>query len=144
MENGKVVFIEDNIHDAELIRLSFKQTGFNGNLIRFDSGLDFISYLENEDPGDIIFVILDMEMPHITGIQVLEQLNKKRLKNFPVIFFTASQNSQNIRYTQELGANAYILKPLDFDAFQRAVKDMWRFFGELNEYYRKLPKLPVS
>ena len=144
MENGKVVFIEDNIHDAELIRLSFKQTGFKGKLIRFDSGIEFITYLENEKPDDIIFVILDMEMPHMTGIQVLDQLMQKGLKNFPIVFFTASQDIQNMRYTQNLGANAYILKPVDFDAFQRTVKDIWRFFGELNEYYRKVPKLSVS
>ena len=78
--------------------------------------------------------MLDMEMPRMTGIQILERLKQKGLKDFPVVFFSASRNERNIRYTQELGANAYIYKPLDFDAFQRAVMDIWRFFGELNVY----------
>ena len=134
MENGKVVFIEDNIHDAELIRLSFKQTNFKGDLIRFESGPEFFAYLENEHKGEILFLMLDMEMPRMTGIQILERLKQKELQDFPVVFFSASRNERNIRYTQELGANAYIYKPLDFDAFQRAVMDIWRFFGELNVY----------
>lgn len=137
MENGKVVFIEDNIHDAELIRLSFKQSNFKGELIRFESGQEFVAYLESQSPDDILFVILDMEMPRMTGIQVLELLLQKGLKNFPVIYFTASRNERNMQYTQDLGANAYIHKPVDFDEFQRVVKDIWRFFGELNEFHQK-------
>ncbi|MEO1213897.1 MAG: response regulator [Bacteroidota bacterium] len=134
METGKVVFIEDNIHDAELIRLSFKQTNFNGELIRFESGPEFFAYMENQGKGEILFLMLDMEMPRMTGIQVLERLIQKGMQNFPVVFFSASRNERNIQYTQELGANAYINKPLDFDAFQSAVIDIWRFFGELNVY----------
>jgi len=141
MENGKVVFIEDNIHDAELIRLSFKQTNFKGDLIRFESGPEFFAYLETEDRGEILFLMLDMEMPRMTGIQILERLKQKGLQDFPVVFFSASRNDRNIQYTQELGANAYIYKPLDFDAFQKAVMDIWRFFGELNVYSNRKVKI---
>jgi len=132
MQTGKIVFVEDNIHDAELIRLSFKHTRFAGELIRFDSGPTFLEYLHSHDPYEIQFVILDMDMPRMTGLEVLKQLNKKYLKKFPVIFFTSSSNPTNIQCAKELKADAYIKKPTNFDEFQDSVKDIWRFYGELN------------
>lgn len=136
MENGKIIFVEDNIHDAELIRLSFLETRFRGELIRFDSGISFLEYMQNENPANIRLVLLDMEMPCMTGLQTLSKLNSLKLKSFPVVFFSTSLNQRNITEAKALKADAYISKSTDLDEFQKTISDIWRFYGELNEFTR--------
>lgn len=143
METGKVIFVEDNIHDAELIRLSFKETNFRGELIRFDSGFSFLEFLATHEPSNILFVMLDVDMPRMTGLQTMELLNKKGLKKFPVVFFTASRDKESVRQAKLLNADAFVTKPIDFDKFQQSIEDIWRFYGELNEFSRIRPLIRI-
>lgn len=133
MESGKIVFIEDSIHDAELIRLSFQETNFNGELLHFEAGTVFLEYLHAEKPQDIRLLILDMDMPIMTGLETLEHLNQRNLKNFPVVFLSSSVNGRNIAKAKALKADAYMGKSIHLDDFQKTIKDIWNSYGKPNQ-----------
>ncbi|MBU6399077.1 MAG: response regulator [Verrucomicrobia bacterium] len=79
-------------------------------------------------------VLLDLKMPRVDGFEVLERIkNDPRLKPLPVIVFTSSREDGDVLRCYELGANAFVVKPVDFQAFLAAVKVIVSFWGALNE-----------
>jgi CheY-like chemotaxis protein len=95
--------------------------------------------------GQPLFVLLDLKMPKVDGLEVLRQIKSDpQLKNIPVVIFSSSREPSDIVHSYELGVNAYVVKPVDFQQFNDTVKNVRRFWAETNEPPAELPPVTVA
>lgn len=142
-QNYRILLVEDNENDIELTLEAFRQHGLESNVDICRDGTIALDYLyckgdyssrKNENP---ILILLDNKMPKITGIEVLRIIKQDdNLKNIPVIMLTSSDIDKDIIESYDLGVNAYVVKPVDFDEFIEAVKTLGLFWITLNKVPR--------
>ena len=130
----EILLIEDNPQDAELAIRALKKNNLANHLLHLEDGqeaLDFLFDEKNEMPR---LILLDLKMPKVDGLDVLRKLKtdeKKRI--IPVVVLTSSKEERDIIETYKLGVNAYIVKPVDFDQFVKAVTQVGLFWLVLNQ-----------
>lgn len=138
-----VLLVEDNINDAELTIRELKKNGMANNLFHVQDGeeaLDFIfakgKYLGIRDvlhPPKLI--LLDIQMPKVNGIEVLEKVKDNDItKATPVVILTSSKEDPDIQRCYALGANSYIVKPVNFEGFTAAIKNLGFYWLLLNQH----------
>ncbi len=128
----EILFIEDNPHEAELTILSLKKHNLANKLKHIDDGaeaLDFIfskgPYRDRSNSPDPKLIILDLKLPKVDGIEVLRQLKlSEATRTIPVVIMTSSKEEQDIITSYDLGVNSYIVKPVDFEGFAKAVSQL--------------------
>lgn len=131
----KIILVEDNIADVELTKLSFANLKQQVDILHFFNGQELIDFLNGntEIYSEVSFILLDLNMPKLGGIDVLRLLGKRpTLKKIPVIVFTSSVHQVDVQTCYELGANAYITKPIDIMEFERAISAIAQFWCGLN------------
>ena len=134
MENNNVeiLLIEDNMSDAELAIRAFKKGNINNNLIHLKDGAQALEFLfgtgkfEGRDISNKPKVILlDLKMPKMDGLEVLTHIKANELtKAIPVVVLTSSKEHPDIERAYSLGANSYIVKPVELDEFTKVVTDL--------------------
>jgi two-component system response regulator len=136
-----ILIVEDNSNDAELAILALKGENLANNLIWLKDGvqaLDFI-FAEGEYIGRDIekrpkIILLDLKMPRVGGIEVLRRIRAdERTKSIPVVVMTSSKEEKDIIATYDLGVNSYIVKPVDFDQFNKSIRDMGFYWLVVNQ-----------
>lgn len=143
VNNVEILLVEDNPDDAGLVIRALKKHNLANNLIHLSDGaqaLDFIfckgEFAERQinDRPKVIF--LDLKMPKVDGLKVLQAIREdKRTESIPVVIMTSSHEERDIVEGYRLGVNSYIVKPVDFDNFSKAV-------AELGFYWLLLNKVP--
>lgn len=143
MENRdvEILLVEDNMNDAELAIRSLKENKLINKMIHLKDGaeaLDFIFATGVYSGRDINnkpkVILLDLKMPKVDGIEVLKRIKENDLtKKIPVVILTSSKEDPDIHTCYELGANSYIVKPVEFDNFQKAVTDLGLYWLVLNQ-----------
>ena len=138
----EVLLVEDNINDAELAIRELKKHNMSNNLVHVHDGeeaLDFI-FATGKFSGtrDIAFpprlVLLDIQMPKVNGIEVLQKIKSdERTKSTPVVILTSSKEDPDIQKCYQLGANSYIVKPVNFESFAQAIKNLGFYWLLLNQ-----------
>jgi CheY-like chemotaxis protein len=138
----EVLLVEDNINDAELTVRELKKHHLSNNLFHVGDGeqaLDFI-FATGKFSGirDIArppkIILLDIQMPKINGIQVLQAIKSDdRTKSTPVVMLTSSKEDPDIQKCYSLGANSYIVKPVNFESFAEAIKNFGFYWLLLNQ-----------
>lgn len=136
----EILLVEDNPYEAELAIRSLKKYNFGNNLHHLLDGaeaLDFIfarGQFENHNiHSKPKLILLDIKLPKVDGIEVLRQIKAdERTKSIPVVILTSSKENQDIKACYELGANSYIVKPVDFDSFSKAVAELGMYWMLLN------------
>ena len=129
----KILLVEDNIADAELVRIAVQELGFFNNVIVTNGNDEVFNYLDNNKPSDIGLILLDLNMPRVNGLDILKRIRSTpRLQFLPVVVFTTSSNKNDVLNCYDHGANAYIFKPIDFDAFNEIIKATVRFWLQGN------------
>ena len=139
----EIVLVEDNPHDAELALRALKTNNLANNLIWLQDGveaLDFIfaqgQYSDRTMEDVPKVVLLDLKLPRVSGLEVLEKVKSDlRTKSIPIVVLTSSSEERDIITSYNFGVNSYILKPVDFDKFIEAIK-------EIGFYWLLLNKLP--
>jgi len=136
-----VLLVEDNIDDAELVIRSLKKYNLANNLFHVEDGeeaLEFIfatgkfAGIRNVSSTPKV-VLMDIQMPKINGIEVLRRMKlDERTKAIPVVMLTSSNQDPDIKTSYALGANSYIVKPVDFDRFAEAMKNLGFYWLLLN------------
>lgn len=132
----EVLLVEDNEDDVLLMRRAFRHTVFPVNLHWVEDGKKCVAFLRKQDayaeaPRPDL-VLLDLNLPVMDGRQVLaELLGDPHLKALPVVILTTSANERDIGHMYELRCSSYIVKPLDFDAFERAVRLICEYWFDL-------------
>ena len=137
----EIVLIEDNPHDAELALRALKTYNLANELIWLKDGveaLDFIfaqgQYADRSIEDVPKVVLLDLKLPRINGLEVLEKVKSDvRTKGIPVVVLTSSSEERDIVTSYNLGVNSYILKPVDFDKFINAIREIGFYWLLLNK-----------
>ena len=129
----EILLVEDNASDAELTLRALKQRNLANQVHVCRDGaeaMDFFSRGEGPVPK---VVLLDLKLPKVDGLEVLRRLKQDaRTKSIPIVVLTSSREEPDIERAYALGANSYIVKPVDFDAFARAVSDVGLYWLLLN------------
>jgi two-component system, response regulator len=138
----EILLVEDNITDAELTIRELKKHNMANNLIHVKNGeeaLDFI-FAEGKFKGqrDILsppkVILLDIQMPKVSGIEVLQKVKSDaRTRLIPVVILTSSKESPDIKTCYALGANSYIVKPVNFEGFAEAIKNLGFYWLLINQ-----------
>lgn len=130
-----IILIEDNPDDAELTLRSLRKNNIAHRVHHISDGEEAIQYLEagkNESIPKLI--LLDLKMPKVDGLQVLKAIKgDERLRVIPVVVLTSSKEEKDIVSSYQLGVNAYIVKPVDFEKFERVVNDLGLFWINVNQ-----------
>lgn len=138
----EILLVEDNITDAELTIRELRKHNMANNLVHVKNGeeaLDFIfatgSYAGSRDasfPPKVI--LLDIQMPKVNGIEVLQRIKSDpRTKALPVVILTSSKEDPDIKKCYGLGANSYIVKPVNFEGFAVAIQNLGFYWLLLNQ-----------
>jgi two-component system, response regulator len=116
----EILLVEDNEHEAELTILSLKRHNLVNNLMHIDDGAEAL---------DFIF-----KLPKIDGLEVLRQLKAdKRTRMIPVVVLTSSNEERDVIESYRLGVNSYIVKPVNFESFSKAVAEVGLYWILLNQ-----------
>lgn len=137
----EILFAEDSIDDATLTIRALTKSGFTNKLHHVKDGaeaLDFIYcrgiYASRNIMEKPKLMLLDLKMPKVTGIQVLEKIKSDPdLKSIPVVILTSSKEDPDVQKCYALGANSYIVKPVDSNNFFNAIKEIGMYWMIINE-----------
>ena len=137
----EILLVEDNPNDAELTLRALKKRNLANNLVHVEDGqaaLDFLFGTGAHAGRDVQqqpkVVLLDLKLPKLDGIEVLRRLRAdERTKLLPVVMLTSSREDRDVIETYKLGANSYIVKPVEFENFSEAVSTLGMYWLLLNE-----------
>jgi CheY-like chemotaxis protein len=139
--NIEILFAEDSLDDATLTIRALKKSGFTNKLYHVKDGAEALEFLYCK--GDYAMrnitekpklILLDLKMPKISGLQVLDKIKSDpNLKSVPVVILTSSNENPDIEKCYALGANSYIVKPVDSENFFNAIKDIGMYWMILSQ-----------
>jgi CheY-like chemotaxis protein len=140
-----ILLVEDDPRDVELTLAALEEQHLANKVEVVENGAEALDYLyrrgkfEMRAGGDPIVVLLDNKMPKVSGLEVLRAMRaEERLKTIPVVVLTSSRETPDLVEFYKNGANAYVVKPVDFSEFMEAVKRLGIFWAAVNE-----PPVPV-
>lgn len=137
----EILLVEDNLSDAELITRALRKVNLANHLVHVKDGeeaLDFIfatgSFSEREKKNVPRVILLDIKMPKVDGIEVLRQIKaNSETKRIPVVIMTSSKEEQDIIRSYELGVNSFVVKPVAFNDFAKAVSELGLYWVLINQ-----------
>ena len=131
-----IIMIEDDEGHARLIERNIRRSGVNNEIVPFTNGTEAVHYLFGKDgsaverKGQALLILLDLNLPDMTGIDILKRVKEnKHLKSTPVVVLTTTDDSQEIKRCYELGCNVYITKPVNYESFANAIRQLGLFFS---------------
>jgi len=132
----KIIMIEDDEGHARLIERNIRRSGVNNEIIPFANGTAAVNYLFGGDgsghdhKGQALLILLDLNLPDMTGIEILQRVKENaHLKRTPVVVLTTTDDSQEIKRCYDLGCNVYITKPVNYESFANAIRQLGLFFS---------------
>jgi two-component system response regulator len=140
VEEVEILLVEDNPNDVELTLRALRKHHLANKLFVVNDGaeaLDFIfgtgAYADHTGATPKV-IFLDLKLPKLDGLEVLRAMkNDERAKLIPVVVLTSSEEERDIVHTYELGVNSYIVKPIDFENFSRAIAELGFYWLVLNK-----------
>ena len=131
-----IVMIEDDEGHARLIERNIRRSGINNEIVAFTNGTAALNYLLRcdsrgaERKGEGLLILLDLNLPDMTGLDILRQVKETpHLKCVPVVVLTTTDDTQEIKRCYELGCNVYIIKPVNYENFAHAIRQLGLFFS---------------
>jgi CheY-like chemotaxis protein len=135
-----ILLVEDSMADAEMAMDALQEAHLANPVVHVEDGVDCLDYLHarghwaGRDPGDPAVVLLDIKMPRMNGLDVLTEMRKdEKLRRIPVVILSSSREESDLARSWDLGANAYVIKPVDVDQFFEAVRTLGQFWAVLNQ-----------
>lgn len=147
MREGRILLVEDNPDDVELTRRAFRKVNLRNQLQVARDGQEALDLLLGPPEGDgrerpplPTVVLLDLKLPKVGGLEVLRRIRAdERTRFLPVVILTSSKEERDLVRGYELGANSYVRKPVAFDEFLDAVRQLGLYWLLLNERPRGTP-----
>ena len=137
---GRILLAEDSQRDAELTINALAEEHLANDVLHVRDGAEALDYLyrrgqfAGHSNGQPVLVLLDLKMPKVDGMEVLRQMKcDPELKTIPVVVMTSSREEGDLFRSYALGVNAYVVKPVKFPQFVRAVKQVGSFWAVINE-----------
>jgi len=135
-----ILLVEDNPRDLELTLAALAKCQLANDIVIARDGAEALDFLyargehAERTPGDPAVVLLDLKLPKVDGLEVLETVKKDATRRqIPVVMLTSSREERDLVKSYELGVNAFVVKPVDFNAFFEAIQDLGMFWAILNE-----------
>jgi CheY-like chemotaxis protein len=135
-----ILLVDDDANDIELVTEALKRNNLTNNIVSARHGGEALDYLfrrgtfADRTGDDPIFVLLDLKMPKVDGLEVLRQVKaNEKLKLIPIVMLTSSREEPDLVRSYRLGVNAYVVKPVEFAQFVDAIKQVGLFWALLNE-----------
>ena len=136
----RILLVEDSPYDAELAMTALEDSNLQNQVAWVKDGQEALHYLFREGPyagragGHPVVVLLDLKMPRVDGLQVLERLKRDpELRTVPVVMLTSSSQETDLARSYGLGVNAYVVKPVGFPEFADALKELGLFWAVVNQ-----------
>lgn len=138
----EVLLVEDNVTDAELTIRELKKHNMANNLVHVKNGEEALEFIfatgryagKREVQFSPKVVLLDIQMPKVNGIEVLQRIKAdERTRSMPVVILTSSKENPDIEKCYQLGANSYIVKPVNFESFAQAIRNLGMYWLLLNQ-----------
>jgi CheY-like chemotaxis protein len=131
-----IIMIEDDEGHARLIEKNIRRAGVANQIVPFTNGTEALAYLMGPDgtgavnKGRQLLVLLDLNLPDMTGVDILEKVKgNEHTRRSPVVVLTTTDDQREIQRCYDLGANVYITKPVDYDGFANAIRQLGLFFS---------------
>jgi len=133
----EILLVEDNPHDAELTIRALKKNNLANSIHVATDGAEALDYifgtLSNIEHSPKV-ILLDLKLPKIDGLEVLRKIKSdERTKVIPVVVLTSSNEERDVVESYKLGVNSYIVKPVDFESFAKAVSNLGLYWMLLNQ-----------
>lgn len=142
-----ILLVEDNPKDFELTLAALERSQLANEVVTARDGAEALDWLfargphEGRNSGDPAVVLLDLKLPKVDGLQVLEAVKRDAdLKHVPIVMLTASKEESDLVKSYQLGVNAFVVKPVDFKEFFKAIQDIGMFWAILNEPHPMRPR----
>ena len=139
-ELKRILLAEDNPQDVELTLTALDEHNLANEVVVVNDGAEALDYLYRRGKfamradNDPAVVLLDLKMPKVDGLEVLRTIKKDdKLKTIPLVILTSSREEKDLVESYKLGVNAYVVKPVNFQQFIEAVKELGAFWAVINE-----------
>jgi len=140
INTSEIILVEDNPSDAKLTIIALKDAKVGETVKHLkdgDEALDYIfgtgAYAKRIIRSNPAVILLDLKMPKVNGIEVLQKLKlDRRTKNIPVIVFTSSQEDRDVNECYRLGVNSYVVKPVEFNKFEEVIMEIGKYWLLVN------------
>ncbi len=137
--NNKILLVEDDRMDVELTLNALSENNITNDVIVARDGAEALDYLfrrgayASRSDHDPLLILLDLKLPKVDGLEVLDQLKRdERMRALPVVMLTSSNEEKDVVRSYYLGVNAYVVKPVDFDEFAAAIRQVGLFWTITN------------
>lgn len=131
-----IVMVEDDEGHARLIEKNVRRAGVNNEIVPFADGNSALDFILGKDrtgesnKNNYLLVLLDLNLPDMSGIDILEKIKTNpHTKRLPVVILTTTDDESEIQRCYDLGANVYITKPVEYDSFANAIRQLGLFFS---------------
>jgi len=136
-----ILLVEDNPTDEALVLRAFKKYNLSAKIIVVRDGAEAVDFIfcqgayKDRDPRDIPqLILLDMKLPKLSGLEVLRQIRANEpTRLLPVIMLTSSKEEQDLMESYRSGANSYVRKPIEYDQFLEAIRELSLYWLKVNE-----------
>jgi DNA-binding response OmpR family regulator len=128
----RIVMIEDDLGHARLIEKNIRRANISNEISHFADGASAMDYLFSEEArlNGPILILLDLNLPDMSGTDILVRVkNDERLKRAPVVILTTTDDRQEVQRCYDLGCNVYITKPVDYESFAGAIRQLGLFLS---------------
>jgi len=141
MSDKKILLVEDNPDDIELTRRALRSNNIGNEMVVAQDGVEALDFLfgtgkyAGRNMHDLpVVVLLDLKLPKVDGLEVLKKIRAENLtKRLPIVILTSSKEEHDLLNGYNFGANSYIRKPVDFNQFTEAVRQLHLYWMVLNE-----------
>lgn len=147
----QILLVEDNPKDLELTLAALERSQLANEVITARDGAEALDWLMCRGPhvrrtsGDPAVVLLDLKLPKIDGLQVLERIKtSEEFRHVPVVMLTASREESDLVRSYKLGVNAFVVKPVGFQDFFKAIQEVGMFWAILNEPHPPRRQQPMK
>ena len=131
-----ILLVEDNPVDVDLTRRAFARQKISNPIEVARDGEEAVAWIDRWEAGEPrpVVILLDLKLPRVSGLEVLRRLKTHpQFSSIPVVILTTSSEESDVKSAYALGANSYIVKPVDFDKFQRVVQHVELYWNVINE-----------
>jgi two-component system, response regulator len=139
-QRAEILLVEDNLNDVKLTMNAFKTANLANSVHIARDGVEALEFLFGaaSSPDETLqerpkLILLDLKLPRLDGHEVLKRIkDDPRTSAIPVVILTSSAEERDVMRTYEVGANSYIVKPVDFEQFTESVRDIGKYWLEIN------------
>lgn len=138
-DGATILLVEDNPNDVKLTLHAFELANLGNTVHVARDGVEALEFLFGTEPRPEInrrlpkVILLDLKLPRLDGLEVLKRIKSDpRTRRIPVVILTSSTEERDVMLTYEIGANSYIVKPVDFEQFTEAIREIGKYWLVIN------------